>query len=128
MPSSKQCSVKLKLCKTSQILQESICDWVSFKKNSKPSYLQLYFKGHHHRCFSVNIFMWKYFFIASFHASMHSQMFYKIDVLQNSTKFQTLLTPAHKFAWEFFEIFRNIFFTEHLQTTTSDFNSIFLLF
>ena len=45
-----------------------------------PSNLQLYFKEHHHRWFSVNIFMWKYFFIALFYANMYSQMFYKIDV------------------------------------------------
>ena len=91
-------------------------------------------KWHHHRCFSVNIFMRKYFFIALFHASVRSQMFYKIDPLKNPRKFtgkrqyQVLLTPAQMFFWEVFEIFRNAFFIEHLRTTASYFNSIFLLF
>ena len=35
----------------------------------------------------VNVVMWKYFFIASFHLSMRFQMFYKIDALKNSAKF-----------------------------------------
>ena len=102
--------------------------------HAMPSNLQLYFKEHHHWWFSVNIFMWKYFFIASFHANMYSQMFYKIDVPENPVKFtgnwvyQTLLTPTQIFFWESFEIFRNTFFTEHLRTSASDFNSIFLLF
>ena len=80
------------------------------------------------------IYLLKHFFIASFHASMRSQMFYKIDIPGNSTKFtgnclyQTLLTPAQIFFWEFFEIFRKTFSTEHLRTTDSDFNSIFILF
>ena len=98
-----QCSVKLKFYETSESLQESICDWVPFKLNSKPSYLQLYFKRHRHRCISVNlqlyfkrhrhrcisvnVLTWKHFFIAYFHASMPSQTFYKIDVLEISSKF-----------------------------------------
>ena len=82
-----QCSVKLKFCETSESLQESICDWVPFKLNSKPSYLQLYFKRHRHRCISVNVLTWKHFFIAYFHASMPSQTFYKIDVLEICSKF-----------------------------------------
>ena len=61
--------------------------------------------------------MSKYFFIALFHASMRSPMFYKIDVFENSSKFtgnrlyQTLFTPAQIFFWEIFEIFRNTFFS-----------------
>ena len=96
-----------------------------------PSNLQLYLKEHYHRWFSVNIFMWKYFFIASFHANMYLQMFYKIDVPENPAKltgnwvYQTLLTPTQIFFWESFEIFRNTFFIEHLRTSASDFNSIF---
>ena len=49
------------------------------------------------------IYLSKYFFIASFHASMLSQMFYRIDVPENSAKFtgnrlyQTLLTLAQIF-------------------------------
>ena len=60
-------------------------------------------------------------------------MFYKIDVLEKSAKFtrnclyQTLLTLAQMFSCEYFEIFRNTFFTSHLLTTASDFNPIFLL-
>ena len=83
-------------------------------------------------------FLWmylsKHFFIASFHASMRSQMFYEIDVPENPAKFtgnrfyQTLLTPVQISFWESFEIFRNTFFTEHLRMTGSDFCSIFILF
>ena len=99
-----------------------------------PPNLQLFFKGHHHRWFSVNIFMSKYFFIASlsFHVSMRSQMFYKIDVPENPAKltrnclYQTFLTPTQIFFSKFFAKFRNPFFTEHLRTTASDFNTIFL--
>ena len=60
--------------------------------------------------------MSKYFFIASFHESMRSQMFYKIDVPENSAKLtgnrlqQTLLIPTEIFFREFFQIFRNTFF------------------
>ena len=51
------------------------------------------------------VFLWIYLCknIASFHASMRSQMFYKIDVLEISSKLigkhlcQTLLTPAQMF-------------------------------
>ena len=61
---------------------------------------------------------------------MHSQMFYKIDVLKNYAKFtwkRLHQTLAQTFFWELFEILRNTFFSEDLQTTTaSDFNSIFL--
>ena len=65
---------------------------------------------------------------------MRSRMFYKIDVFENSAKFtgnrlyQTVLTPAKSFSWEFFENFRNTFFMEHLWATASYFNLIFLLF
>ena len=65
---------------------------------------------------------------------MRSQMFYKIDLIKISVNFigkrlyKNLWTPAQMFFWEFFEIFRNIFITEHLQTAAFDFNSIFLLF
>ena len=65
-----------------------------------PSNLQLYFKEHHHRWFSVNTIMSKYSFIALFHANMRSHMFYKIDVSENSSKFtgnrlyQTLVNPT----------------------------------
>ena len=107
-----------------------------WSKTLSPYTLQLYFKWHFHGYFSVNIFMRKYFFIASVYASMRSEMFYKIDVLENSIKFtgkrlhQNLLSPAQMFSWEFFEIFRKAFFTitEHLRTAVSDFDSIFLLF
>ena len=44
------------------------------------------YKGHQHQhqhlCFPVNSFIRKYFFVASFHAIMRFQMFYKIDVLE----------------------------------------------
>ena len=59
--------------------------------------------------------MSKHFFIASFQASMRSQMFSKIDIPENSAKlpgnhlYQTLLTPAQIFFWEFLEIFRKLF-------------------
>ena len=51
------------------------------------------------------VFLWIYLCknFASFHASMRSQMFYKIDVLEISSKLigkhlhQTLLTPAQMF-------------------------------
>ena len=55
------------------------------------------------------IYLSKHFFIASFHASMRSQMFYKIDIPENSAKFtgnrlyQALLTPAQIFFWEIFK-------------------------
>ena len=65
---------------------------------------------------------------------MRSQRFYKTEVGENSAKFtgnclyQTLLTLAQMSSWEYFEIFRNTFFTELLPTTAFDFNSNFLLF
>ena len=61
-------------------------------------------------------------------------MFCKRDVLENSTKFtgkrlsQTLLTSIQILSYELFESLRNIFFTEHLRTTASNFNLIFFLF
>ena len=97
-------------------LQESICDWVHFKwyckhPCSKPSILQLYFKGHHHRWFSVNIFVKTFFHC--FISRKHTFIDVLQDILENSAKFtgnrlyQTLLTPAHMFFWGFFKIFWN---------------------
>ena len=80
------------------------------------------------------IYLSKHSLIALFRANMRLQMFYKIDIPENSAKFtgnhlyQTLLTPPQIFFLEFFEYFRNSFFTEHLWTTASDFNSICILF
>ena len=53
----------------------------------------------------TGVFLWIYLCknIASFHASMRSEMFYEIDVLEISSKligkhlYQTLLTPAQMF-------------------------------
>ena len=60
------------------------------------------------------VFLCEYIYVktfASFHASMRSQMFYEIDVLEISLKFigkqlyQTLLTPEQML---FREIFKNL--------------------
>ena len=54
-----------------------------------------------------------------------------LKIPQNSQEivFTRLSWLQHKyFSEHFFKSFRNTFFTEHLQTTASDFNSIFLLF
>ena len=47
--------------------------------------------------------------------------------LETNSLYQTLTIPSQIFFCEFFESIMNTFFTEHLRTTTSDFNSIFLL-
>ena len=65
-------------------------------------------------------YMRKHFFIASFHASMRSQMFFRIDVLEISSKFTgkhactRLLTPGTG-------VFQRIlnFFSKHLFYRTS---------
>ena len=81
-----------------------------------------------HNCTSKDTitggFLWIYFLkdysIASFHASMRSQMFYKIDIPENSAKFtgnqlyQTLLTSAQIF----FENFLKFLGTPFLQNTS----------
>ena len=65
---------------------------------------------------------------------MCSQTLYKIDILENSAKFigkrlyQTLLILTQMFSLEFFKIFRNTVFTEHLRMAASDLNSIALLY
>ena len=63
-----------------------------------------------------------------------TRMLYKIHVFENSAKsignhlYQTVLTPAQSFSWEFFKNSRNNFFMEHLWATAFYFNLIFLLF
>ena len=61
-----QFSLKIILCKTSQVSQESICEGLTFFKSCKPSYLELYLKGRHHKCFPVNILISVYLLIVSF--------------------------------------------------------------
>ena len=76
-----------------------------------------------------NIFSLLHFTQVCVHRCSTKYMFFK-----NSTKctgnclYQTLLTLSQMCSWEYFEIFRNTFFIEHLRTTASDFISIFLLF
>ena len=62
---------------------------------------------------------------------MRLKIFYNIDALENSAKFtgkrlyQTLLSPAHMFSWEFFDLGTS-FLQNTIGTTASDFSSIFL--
>ena len=65
-------------------------------------------------------FMWEYFFIALFHASIHSQMFYKIDVLENCTKFtgNALYQTHSTLAQCFPENFSKFLGTPSLQNTS----------
>ena len=58
--------------------------------------------------FTANIFMWKHFLTASFHASMRSRMFYKLDVYENYAKFtekrfHQILASAQMFSWKCFK-------------------------
>ena len=45
------------------------------------------------------------------------EVFYKKGVLRNFVEFKPL---AQMFSWEFYEIFKNNFLTEHLWTTASE--------
>ena len=90
-------------CKTSQFSQKSICDGVPFWKNCKPTCLQLYYKGRHHRCFPVNRFC-EHNFLAHFtQVSVRTcsikQVLLKIsENLQENTFFQLLyLEPGFLF-------------------------------
>ena len=70
----------------------------------------------------------------------HLQMFFKICVIKNSAKFKEKqlcwshlnlqlfqkVTPAEAYSCEFCEIFKNTFFTGHLQTTVSAVDKAFL--
>ena len=67
--------------------------------------------------FCLNIFIWIHFFIASFHVSVRSQMFCKIDFLENSAKStEKPLYQILTFSTDFFlRIFKNILGTPFLQ-------------